>query len=461
MPVNKPDLRFSADQLAESLSLLPAGRSYWVGYSGGADSTALLTALGELKSHQNLNVRALHINHGLHPDCDKWQIHCEKYCLDLGVPLETQHIFVSRDSGHGLEAEARRLRYGIAASLLEKNDIFLTAHHRNDQAETLLLNLMRGSGVDGLAGMPESRPLGKGLLARPLLHFRMESLQQYLLDLGIGWIEDPSNENVDYDRNFLRHELIPFIEKRWPGVYDQLAHSTVLCREASSVLGRWAEEKLSTCLLHDQVLDLTKLPATPEEFRIMVRQWLRINHAPPVPGMRLVELCEQLILATAPTRLRIMWTGWEIRQFRQSLWLQTTDQPLDLDPIAWSEPTRLDLGQVSGDIEFKGSATLPRTNLIVRGRSGGESLLMHGSKRRKVKDLLRESGFPPWLRPSIPIIMAGNEVLAIADLFISDPLRDWLNSGQAELVWQPGQPLLRFCRHRFKAAAVDRESALR
>lgn len=450
---------FSAKHLAAALSALPQAECYWVGYSGGADSTALLTALVESKV--TLNIKALHVNHGLHPDCDTWQNHCAQYCQDLGVHFETRRISPVPHSGDGLEAEARRLRYNIAASLLGKNEVFLTAHHLDDQAETLLLNLVRGSGVDGLAGMPKSRILGQGLLARPLLGVHMESLKQYLNDRDISWIEDPSNKNLDYERNFLRHQMIPLMENRWPGVKEQLVNSAVLCREASTVLGRWAQVKLEHCLLHPQVLNLASLPAPNDEFRMLLRQWLRFNNVPPIPGKRLIELCEQIAQATSKSRLCIEWQNWAIRYYQQSLWLEKATQLTASWEISWSEPECLELGAGFGFIEFKGSDRLPKQKLSIRGRSGGDSLLMRGLCRRKVKDLLRESGFPPWLRPSVPLITGGDEVLAIGDLFIGAHLLDWQDAQLTELIWHPEHSLLRFCRDRFKARAVDPETALR
>ena len=454
-------MRFNAQGLAAALTALPSSQCYWVGYSGGADSTALLTALFELKESLNINIMALHVNHGLHPASNQWQDHCERYCKSLGIHLETRRISPEPQSGEGLEAEARRLRYRIVAELLGSNEIFLTAHHLNDQAETLLLNLMRGSGVDGLAGMPKNRSLGNGQLARPLLEFRMESLKEYLVERGINWIEDPSNANMDYDRNFIRHELITAIEKRWPGANEQLANSAVLCREASTVLGKWAQNKLESSLPHLQVLDLSHINGRDEEFRMLIRQWLRMNRAPSLPGKRLVELCEQSAHASSQSRLSIEWQGWEIRQYRHCLWLQEPNHPTPLIDNSWKEPTRLRLGTNSGTIEFTGSGKLPRAELTVRARSGGDSLLMPGPCRRKVKDLLRESGFPPWLRAFVPVVAAGDEVLAVGDLFLSVQLQDWQASEHTRLIWQPELPLLRFCRDRFHAGAVDPETALR
>ena len=218
---NRP-LALTAERLLHILRSLPAVNAYIVGFSGGADSTALLHALTAIEDRLGVPVSAAHINHGLHDHADLWQEQCVNFCRLHNIKLTCLKIDPDKNSGKGLEAEARHLRYEAISTLLGPGACLLTAHHADDQAETLLLNLMRGSGVDGLSAMPDSRPFGDGLLQRPLLTFQNSALRDYLHENNIVWTEDPSNRQTDHDRNFVRHEVIPLLEERWPGVSKRL-----------------------------------------------------------------------------------------------------------------------------------------------------------------------------------------------------------------------------------------------
>ena len=212
---NRP-LAFTAERLLHNLRSFPDVEAYLVGFSGGADSTALLHALNSVRDRLDIPITAVHINHGLHERAAVWQTECEDFCRLHGINLVCLSIKLNHRPGKGLEAEARHLRYEAISTLIKPGTCLLTAHHADDQAETLILNLMRGSGVDGLSAMPESRPLGKGVLQRPLLGFQNTALRAYLSEQGIYWSEDPSNQHLDHDRNFVRHELVPVLEQRWP-----------------------------------------------------------------------------------------------------------------------------------------------------------------------------------------------------------------------------------------------------
>jgi tRNA(Ile)-lysidine synthetase-like protein len=234
--MSRKERPFSADQLPELLAQLPGGTNYRIAFSGGADSTALLQAMSEIAASLKLTVSALHVNHGLHPHSGEWQSRCERFCKERGIPLECRQVFPVRSGGINLEAEARRMRYGEAEILLKPGEVLLTGHHLEDQAETLLLNLLRGSGVDGLAGMPAARRLGRGWLARPLLRQSRASLQAFLRNRGIDWIEDPSNLDPGSDRNHIRHTVMPALDDRWPGASTRLARSTRHCREIADLM---------------------------------------------------------------------------------------------------------------------------------------------------------------------------------------------------------------------------------
>jgi tRNA(Ile)-lysidine synthase len=452
---------FDKDRLMATLQRLPSAGTYWVGFSGGADSTALLFALLELKPALNAAIKAVHINHGLHAGSDAWQSHCEQVCAELGLSLVSKSVDVQRNSSSGLEAEARRMRYEIVEDLLEQGDLFLTAHHRDDQAETLLLNLVRGSGVDGLAGMPETRKLGKGLLARPLLEHSMRSLRHYLEERNLEWLEDPSNQDRSYDRNFVRHQLVPELERRWPGASGRLAKSAGLCREASSTLAMWADEILEKPHFHERILELSGLNLQGTRIRLILRRWLHLNGAPPIPTRVLRELCEQSSQASMGNRVCVEWQGWVIHLFQNRFWLQEASEITACPDIGWDHPGPLDLGSGIGSLEIHPSARLPMHGVRVRARKGGERILLTSSgKHKDVKDILREAGIPPWLRRSIPILQTTDNILAVGDMVINPDLSSWLAEDQSSLLWRPSDPLLKLVHRQSNRQAVDHAETL-
>ncbi|MDX1519416.1 MAG: tRNA lysidine(34) synthetase TilS, partial [Gammaproteobacteria bacterium] len=211
------------DHLLKSLQTLPVPGCYRVAYSGGLDSHVLLQLMVDLSEKLKAGVNAIHINHGIHANAGTWQSHCKRVCSSLGVELVTRSISAADPGSESPEAWARQLRYRELQGLLNENDMLLTAHHRDDQAETLLLQLFRGSGPAGLSAMPACKPFGNGWHARPLLGFTREQIRNYAESAGLEWIEDDSNRDQGLDRNFIRHRLMPVIRERWPSATKTLA----------------------------------------------------------------------------------------------------------------------------------------------------------------------------------------------------------------------------------------------
>lgn len=457
---------FSTERLLAALQDLPESPRWWVAFSGGADSTALLHALWRLRGRLTPDIQAMHVDHGLHADSAHWRSRCEKFCLARGIPLHYRRISVPRRSGLSIEAEARQQRYAAAERLLGPREMLLTAHHADDQAETLLLNLMRGSGPDGLAGMPRVRPLGQGLLARPLLDFSGASLRDYLQSEGVDWIEDSSNLDESYDRNFVRAKLIPLLEQRWPGARRNLATSARFCREASEFIGAAAQRAIEPCMPIHPVLELACLPeGDPRRHgdgstKLMVRQWLRLNQAPPLPARRLEELLRQVAGADAGQQVAVRWEGWVMRLYRERVWLQREDQLQDCPTVGWDTSRPLDLGPVLGTLSLEGRGRLPAP-LLVRPRQPGDRIeCLPGGHSRPVKQLLRESGIPPWLRESVPLLLERGEVVAIAGHCSSNRLSGLLQDQGLRLLWRPGDPILQWLIGPPRSTEVDRQNPL-
>ncbi|CAG0910664.1 unnamed protein product, partial [Cyprideis torosa] len=194
------------------------------------------------------SLHAIHINHQLHADSLQWQKHCEQICLEWDVPLVAVAVEVAKETGKGLEAAAREARYDVFAEHLAPDDLLLLAHHENDQVETLLLNLFRGSGIDGLAGMPRERTAGRATLFRPLLEVSREQLEYYAKTMGLKWMEDPSNASQQFDRNFLRHSVLPLIEQRFPSAIRAMARSVRHQRWSAELLRMTAGQLTDHCL---------------------------------------------------------------------------------------------------------------------------------------------------------------------------------------------------------------------
>ncbi|MEX2367214.1 MAG: tRNA lysidine(34) synthetase TilS, partial [Pseudohongiellaceae bacterium] len=210
-------MAFSESAVQSGLEKLNDNSNIWVAYSGGMDSHVLLHLMVRLLPSQERRLRALHINHGISPHAADWQSHCQQTCSDLGIPFQAVSVSLDADGTDSLETRARKARYRVFADRLGPGDYLFLAHHLDDQIETMLFRLLRGTGLKGLAGMPVSRPLGAGQLYRPLLALARDELEQYAIEHRLQWIEDDSNARADYDRNYLRLKVLPLLEKRWPG----------------------------------------------------------------------------------------------------------------------------------------------------------------------------------------------------------------------------------------------------
>lgn len=466
MSGNRREQAFNAESLLRVLRSLPIAGQYVVGFSGGADSTALLHALTTIRHQLAGEISAVHVNHGLHEDSDQWQAHCQGFCRQYNIPLTCLQIELSHDTGKGMEAEARSLRYKAIKDLLGKNSALLTAHHADDQAETLLLNLMRGSGVDGLSAMPESRPIGNGLLLRPLLGFTNEQLLQYLKRNRIDWIDDPSNQLLDQDRNFLRREIVPQLEQRWPGVSRRLLLTREAMADTRVLLERVADRYLDQLLIHPHVLNLSsELCDDRQLLRLVIRRWARKTGASPLPAYKLADFTEQLVKADTQSRAELRWDGWKVRFYRQRLWL-SNDVAVDPCPCVNLPAGNFEvyLGRDVGRLVFKknhpahhedglssplqtggGLEQWPGAPISISGRQNAVSgNIRHGGVHKKIKKLLQAAGVPPWLRDCIPLCQVQGALMAVGDWCIEPSFEAGLRRHNIVMHWQPEHPLLKF-----------------
>jgi len=428
-------MTFNAEDLLSRLAELQENRTkprrYLVAFSGGIDSSVLLHALVVSAEDHQTPVVAIHINHALHEDAPDWEVHCRNVAQELDVPYVSRTVVVDDKSGLGLEAAARQARYDAFRDIVEENDWLLSAHHKDDQAETLLLNLMRGSGLAGLAGIGALQRFSEGMLVRPMLDISSNDLASYAKEHGLCWVDDPSNQDTRFDRNFLRRDIIPALAERWPGVSKRLGKSAALAAEASELLNDLAQldlTNLATGKKPDK-LDIDGLKSLSEyRQRNLLRCAARQCGLPPPPATRLQQITRELIPAREDAQPLVEWPGAEIRRYRNKLYLLAA-VPDDVMLAATKltvDGNWLDLGVGRGQMRLEAGVdggidcAAVENGLALRFRQGGEEFCPAGRKRtHKLKKLLQEDGIVPWMRQRIPLLYSGDCLVAIGDLWVA------------------------------------------
>jgi tRNA(Ile)-lysidine synthase len=428
--------------LSRKLADPPAGLC--VAFSGGADSTALLHALAQLPQARARGLRALHVDHGLQPDSARWSKHCRQFCATLDAPIEIIRVEVENDRNEGLEAAARRARHAAFAAAIQPGEWLALAHHRDDQLETVLLKLLRGAGPQGLAGMRELRVFGAGMLWRPLLELPRAALAGYAAEHGLSFVIDPSNADTRLSRNYLRAEIAPQLLVHWPHAAEAIAHSASLCRAAAEFLDIEAGTALARLRGADGALDARGWSALPDALRMPVlERWLHEQALAAPPPVRCEELRRQIEQARDDREPRIAWRGGELRLWRGALHAMP---PSSIIADGWEaqwDGSPLTLPGNIGELRLRGQADrvpwVPgfAPPLRVRFRRGGERIKPAGDPHtRELRDLLQRAGIPPWQRGRIPLIFHGDELIAVADLWISEQGKVYLDSFNVRLEWR-------------------------
>ncbi len=409
--------------LQQQLNLLPTPKRYVVAYSGGCDSHVLLQGVTQLQTQLACqSIVAIHINHGLQQQAAQWQQHCQQVCQQLDVPLQTFELSLDVPKGESLEAYAREARYAAIYAALQPGDMLLLAQHQDDQAETLLLQLLRGSGVKGLASMSVCTAKDQIWVSRPLLTFTRTQIEDYAREMGLSWVDDPSNQDTQLNRNYLRHEIMPLLQQRWPGVSTVLARSAQHQADADQLLDILAEQDYAYCQTgNDYCLAITPLQQwAPVRIRNVLRYWLdKICQAKTLPStVQLQRIMDEMMAAAPDANPMVSWAQATVRRYRDSLYFcpepalsmpqwqvsWDLDQPLLLPSgesihAQLSQGTGMDMSQVDLPVQ-------------VRFRRGGERCRLPGrAHQHELKKLFQDWGIPPWLRDQIPLIFVG-ETLA-------------------------------------------------
>lgn len=412
--VAEPQKLAGFDDLLTPLKALQVRGRVRVAFSGGLDSVSLFYMAYQVFRHHPGGFSALHINHQLQAAAGSFESLCRETCEQLGVELEVVHLDLSGESGNSLETRARTGRYRVFAESSGPGDVLLMAHHADDQAETILFRMLRGSGVRGLAGMPGERPLGGGSLVRPWLDVPRTRLEALATELGLKWVEDPSNTDTRHDRNYLRQQVIPRLQERWPNLERRLRATGRACQESAALASRLAAIQLAELSDGPGRISLTGFRSLPRlEQRNLLRHWCNAELA--FSDTALDNLTE----AAEDRSPRIRSGDYVLRRYRDHLY-RVTDTP---EPVAPESGWRLEEGRelaVGGfriwlEADAGSSGSEP---FHVRFRKGGEWIRPHtGAGTRPLKKWLQEQGVLPWERARIPLVFRGDQLIAVGTLW--------------------------------------------
>lgn len=420
------------------LTLLQPWRqaSAWrLALSGGLDSSVLLHALARLRQRGIPPLSALHVDHGLHSVSADWAAHCRQQCAQLGIELEVIRVQVGE--GASLERQAREARYQALTARLGEGEVLLSAQHLDDQAETLLLRLLRGAGVQGLAAMRPARPLGQGWLVRPLLGISRAELEEQARRWQLEWVEDPSNADDRHDRNFLRLRVLPLLRQRWPQASRSLARAAGQLDEAQQLLDERADEDLQAAAGESSFpwlplpsLRLSTLAALSEARQHnALRRWLGLL-GEPMPDR--AHFAGWRSLRDAGEDAEPCWklSKGELRRGAGRLWWLPDSWMEPSGSVIWSDPCQpLELPG-NGRLLLEGECP---GELRVGYRQGGERMWLEERGHRDLKRLLNERGVPVFLRGRLPLLWRGETLLAVANL----PGLDVTGESGARLIWTP------------------------
>jgi len=415
---SKSDLQ---ERVAGALSpVVPRGSSISVGLSGGVDSVVLLHLLAQLSPSFSWRLSALHVHHGISPLADSWAAFCVELCAKYAIPLQVERVDINPLRAMGIEAAARQLRH--AALARQSVDFVALAHHRDDQAETLLLQLLRGAGVRGASAMPLFKPRKDApSLLRPLLNAERSELEAYARLHELRWVEDDSNEDVSYPRNFLRHRVLPVLQQRFPAYRTTLARSARHFAEAAELLDELASRDASSAM-HDERLSVAVLrELSSVRGKNLLRYFLAARGAPIPDSTRLAEMLRQLCEAGEGAQIRITWQDWQLRCYHDHAYALPVTLPAADFSIVWQGEAEITLPASHGVLHFErvtgqglSMAKLQQGVVTIRTRRGSESIQLDTTRpRQSLRNMLPQQSVPPWRRELLPLLFCGDELVLV------------------------------------------------
>ncbi|GAA3940448.1 tRNA lysidine(34) synthetase TilS [Litoribacillus peritrichatus] len=409
-----------------------------VALSGGLDSVVLLHLLH--LSQSSRPIRAIHVNHGISLQAAKWQSFCERLCQALNIPIIAERVSVS-DQG-SLEENARKARYQVFEQNIAQGDVLLMAHHLNDQAETFFQRLIRGASISGLAAIPIERSLASGQLFRPLLGVSRSVLHEYALLLGVDWVEDESNESLQYDRNFLRHKILPELIGRWPGLLSTVRRTTELLRKDSDSLNYYRSQWIGQNG-QGNWLDIASLMSLPNYEQLgVLSHWVTTLAGESLSSKQLQVLWSEVCLAKEDARSELAVGEHRFRRFRNRLYYSQAAEVFDpgvrlkLDTSSDNKEYELPSGdQVSLEAQL-GGFVLPEGLVEIRYRQGGERFKpVHEAHHRELKKWLQTQDIPPWERGRIPLLYCNDKLVSVGDYSFDQAFAAKPDAYGWKLVW--------------------------
>ena len=411
---------------AQVAPLVPAHSSVLVGLSGGVDSVVLLHLLHRLAVRYAWQLSALHVHHGISRNADTWAEFCAGLCERLRLPFHLERVDIAPLRGHGIEAAARKLR--IDAFSRQGSDYVALAHHADDQAETLLLQMLRGAGVRGAGAMPVLvRRAASPALLRPLLHCARSEILDYALTQDLQWVEDESNANESYPRNYLRHRVMPLLTQQFPAYRETLGRSARHFAEASELLDELA------CMDAGQAFDGNAMQVaalrglSPARARNLLRYFLHTQEAPMPQSAHLDEILRQLCDARQDAAVEVHVGDFQLRRYRDSVYLLPAAAEFDRAlSLAWQGEAMLDWAPLAKRLHFSRTRgggisfrKLQRAPVTLRLRNGAEALRPHpAAAKRTLKNLLQQHRIPPWERARLPLLYCGEDLACVVGVAI-------------------------------------------
>ncbi len=418
---------FTERVAAQCAPLVPARSTILIGLSGGVDSAVLLHLLQQLAPRFSWRLSALHVHHGISPNADAWADFCAGLCAGYAIPLHVEHVDIAPLRQHGIEAAARKLRH--AAFAKQPCDFVALAHHTDDQAETLLLQLLRGAGVKGASAMPMlARREDSPNLLRPLLHISRREILDYAAAHGLRWIEDESNADDSYPRNFLRHRALPLLERKFPACRTTLARSAQHFAEASELLDDLARLDAAPAICDDTLAVVALQALTRPRARNLLRYFLHSIGAPMPQAVQLDDMLCQLCGARQDAAVCVEYGGWEVHRYQGRVYALLATGGFDRGLVMpWQGEAELDWPALNVRLIFEpmrgrgiSLEKLQRAPATLRLRQGGETLRPHpNAATRTLKNMLQEHHIPPWQRDRLPLLYCGDELACVAGVAVA------------------------------------------
>ena len=427
---------FDPSLLYQSLESYTGAPRWIVGFSGGVDSSALLESLVQLKDLSIPPILAVHVNHHLADESDRWAQHCETFCKERGIAFELHHVHINQHSDSGLEAAARDARYQVFKSVIQQNDILLLGHHQDDQAETLLIQTLRGGGVHGLAAMPVSRKLGLGTLIRPLLKYPRSALVDYANSRQLSWIEDPSNQHTRHERNYIRHQVLPMLQLRRAGVSEVLARSAEHFAESAEILDEVAKSDLKLIKDEHKTININKLQklSKVKQHNVM-RYWIHQVSGNFPSSDQLDELFQSVVHARDDATPQLKISDYSVRRFKNRIYFLNAlpSVPENAMTIEYKSG-ELELGNGLGVVKIREHDVAVSNNesgvsldkvtsakkIELRWRQGGERIFLKDGHHHQLKKLYQQREIPPWERALRPLIYIDGELAQVCSHWVDN-----------------------------------------